>query len=260
MEKLTLDKNQISDLVSGNLYPVAPERKFLSRCIDGRYDNRPDLPPLGVPGADAGELALVFAAAREYGFEVDGNKAFKALVEVVGGAKNIQLHTDSHAEKGTVVAGCGHLKQITLDPKAYGLTPDEIDFIKAKMSEAKKKGAEEVVLHGEHLEGAVLLVKGPYSIQPRFILTLGGKREVEVFVYHAGLVDERHRVLAKAYIENKAVKLINDLDEEYLYQVLSETTEDHLMETAKRLAKGLPVYEVVFSEDGKFKIEERGVV
>ncbi len=261
MEKIILDKQQISDLVVANHYPVDPQRKFLSRCIDGRYDNNPNLPPLAIPGGDAGELAVVFATGNTYGFEVDGKKTFQTLVEVVGGVKNTQFHTDSHSEAGIPAGGCGHLKQMILDPKAYAMEAEQIDLIKTLLSQAKNKGACETILHGEHLEGAVLQVRGKESILPRFTVEAGrGEREVEVFVYQASLVDARHRLLAQKLIANKAVKLYNDLDADYLYQAISEVTEDHLMETAKRLAKGLPIYAVSFKDKDGFEIKEMGRV
>ncbi len=261
MEKLKLNKQQVYDLTVDNRYKIDPARKFLSRCIDGRYENSENLPPLAIPGADAGEMAIILATANDYGFEVDREKAFRALIDVIGGMRNLQFHTDNHAEAGATLGGCGHLKQMSLDPEAYSLKPDQVEFVKEKFDQAKKQGAEEVVLTGEHLEGAVLQVKGPFSITPRSSLeTKEGKKPVEVFVFHASLVDERHRALADKLIESGAVKLYQGQDGEYLYQVISETTEDHLMETAKRLAKGLPIYEVVFRNDGSFEIREMGEV
>ena len=84
----------------------------------------------------------------------------------------------------------------------------------------------------------------------------GGSTEVQVFVYHQSLVDQRHRQLRKLLVEKKAVKLLEGCDAEYLYQALSEMAENHLMETAKRLAKQLPIYEVKFDEDESFIINQ----
>jgi hypothetical protein len=73
-------------------------------------------------------------------------------------------------------------------------------------------------------------------------------------------VNERHRLIAKKLIEERAVKFFPDCDEEYLFEALSETTENHLFETLKRLASGLPIFEVGFENDGSFKIKEMGKV
>ncbi len=261
MKKINLVIDQIQELVAKNKYKVNENNKFLSRCIDGRYLTSNNLPPLATPGADAGELALVLATGNVYGFTVDVGKSFDLLTELVGGIKNINFHTDEHGDKKIVLSGCGHIKQMRLDPEAYNLEENQLKGLTKILTKAGKKGAKETVLQGEHLEAAIIQIKGNYSIYPRFLLeTDEEKNEVEVFVYQSTLVDKRHRELAKKLIENKAVELFPGCDEEYLFEILSETTENHLIETAKRLAKGLPVYEINFSDDGSFTIEEMGKV
>lgn len=256
MNKIILTQDNIREIVADNKYKVEEKTKYISRCIDGRYENSKDLPVLAFPGADVGELALILATANSYGFEINVEKTFKSLVKVVGGENNFRLHTDSHGDKNIRASGCGHWKQINLDPKAYNLNEDQIKLIQDKLTIGQS-----VTLNGEHLEGAVLIVKGDYGILPQLSLyTDQGKKQVQVFVYHQTLVDERHRLLAKELIKNKAVIFKNGEDEDWLYNALSDTAENHLMETAKRLAKGLPIYSVVFKEDGSFKIEQQGIV
>ena len=260
MKKIILSKERVFEIVSANRYQVDKKTRFLSRCIDGRYKNNlrsSDLPALAFPGADVGELALIFATGNTYGFKVDGEKALEVLAKVVGGLENFGLHTDYHGDKKIAVSGCGHWKQINLDPTAYKLETAQVKDIQKLIDQVKKNGANEVILEGEHLEGAVLIVRGSWGILPRYKLQFeGGANEVQTFVYHQSLVDERHRVLASTLLRQKAVKLDEGCDEEYLYQVLSEIAENHLMETARRLAKGLPIYEVKFDEDGGFTLSE----
>jgi len=262
MNKIILDKTQLSILVFENRYEIDKKNKFLSRCIDGRYLNNKDLPALAFPGADAGELVLIIATANAYGFEVNPEKAYKSLVKVVGGEKNIQLHTDGHDKSGQALGGCGHIKQITLTPADYHLTDNETDFIKKKFSQAVKKGAKQAVLQGDHMEGAVVFISGNYGIYPQYLLKTesGGETNVQIFEYHQSLVDERHQVLCSTWFHQKAVKLPKDCDEEYLFQAISEVAETHTLETAKRLAKGLPIYHVKFDKEGNFDIEELGNV
>lgn len=260
MNKFTLSKHQLSHV----LFDMAYEAKnpLLSRCIDGRYENNEQLPALAVQGADAGELALIFATANACGLTLDMDLALKALVDTVGGVKNIQFHTDSHAEKGVILAGCGHIKQASLDLESYNLTKEQVEFIKEQFMELKKKGAKETVLHGDHAESAVVFVKGNYGILPRFKLGQSdGGREGMIFVFHRSFVDSRHRMLAKKLLELKALGLEGGLGVEYVYTVLSDACENHLLETAKRLAKGLPIYEVQFFESvNRFEVKELGMV
>jgi len=283
MKKIILSKEQIFELVSENRYRVDEKTKFFSRCIDGRYApaisnfqfpiskqtsnfQKPiskinQLPALAFPGADVGELTLLFATANVYGFEVDREKAVESLLEVVGGEKNFGLHSGRHGDPQVIASDCGHYKTIKRHPEAYQIEKDQIDFIDQALIKMKKKGAKEIILEGEHLEGAILMVRGDWGILPRYKLQFeGGANEVQVFVYHQSLVDERHRVLASTLLRRKAVKLFKGCGVDYLYQVLSEMAENHLMETAKRLAKGLPIYQTNFEKDGGFEIKEMGKV
>ncbi|MBI2051361.1 hypothetical protein HYT33_01220 [Candidatus Roizmanbacteria bacterium] len=257
MERRILVSRELQELISHNRYKVDPSKKFISRCIDGRYENSSDLPALAIPGADAGELALIFATGNIYGFEVDEEKTFETLVKVVGGIENLRFHTDAHASKDSVLAGCGHMKQIFSKIQIYHIEEKETKFIQEKAREAKNEGAKEIVLQGEHKEGAVVFVSGDYSFFPQDDLEAEeGRVHAQAFIFHKSLVDERHKILCEKLIENKAVKLFDGLDGEYLYQVLSQTTEDHLFEAAKQLASGLPIYEVAFDDDGDFEIEK----
>lgn len=261
MQKIILTKEQISQLIWENRYKIEEKSRFLSRCIDGRYQNNENLNPLAFPGADAGELALIFATANDFGFEIDEKKILATLLEVVGGVKNFNLHTDHHGDPKIVASGCGHVKQMRLDSEAYSLEKDQIKLLENSLLTLKKNGANEAVLQGKHEEGAVIIVRGNYSLYPRFRLnTEGGAVAVEFFVFHESLVNERHKILAKKLLENKAVKLIDGCDEEYLYEALSDMTDHHLFETAKRLAKDLPIYGVTFSDDGMFMVEDMGKV
>lgn len=108
-------------------------------------------------------------------------------------------------------------------------------------------------------EGAVLQVRGVYSVNPLFsVRTERGNIKGEMFVFHETFTNNKHKILAKKLIENKAVKLFPGCDEEYLYEVLSEVTESHLFETLKRLASGLSMFQVNFENDGSFDIKEMG--
>jgi len=283
MKKIILSAELVRELISKNRYRIEEKTKFLSRCIDGRYSNQfkvqssklkvttqnskiaeTDLPALAFPGGDVGELALIFATANSYGFEVDGEKAYKIFIKAIGGEKNFGIHSDYHAvpagrqgDANKSASDCGHWKQINLDPQAYNLEKDQIDFIQKKLDQLKKKKIKEIILEGEHLEGAVLLVKGSWGILPRYkIETDGGSQETQVFIYHQSLVDERHQVLASTWLKEKAVKLYNGCDKDYLYEALSEMAENHLMVTIKRLAKQLPIYEVKFNDDESFIINQ----
>jgi len=261
MKKIILAKEQVYEFVNKNKYRVDEQRKFLSRCVDGRYKNALDLPPLAIPGADAGQLSLILATANSYGLELDTTKVISILVEIVGGEKNFNFHTDQHGESKIPASGCGHIKQQNLDFQAYDLDQSQLAYLQKTLSALKKKGAREVVLEGEHQEGAVLQVQGNYSLYPQAqIETSEGAVNLQAFIYQSSLVAARNRLIAKKLIEQSAIKLFPGCDEDYLYAALLEVSDNHVFETLKRLASGLPIYQVTFDEDGSFTVKEMGKV
>lgn len=261
MKKTILNLTQISEFVFSNKYQVEETEIRKTRCIDGRYLGQ-DLPAFAYPGADAGMLATVFATARTNGYDLDQEKAYSVISDLVGGEKNLQFHSDSHAHGDLALTGCGHIKQMTLSPEAYDLTTDEVEFIKNKFTQAKKKEAHEIILQGDHQEGAVVFINGNWGIYPQGEVTMeiGEKQPAQIFIYHKTLASEYFRILTKELIAKKAIIFKDSETEEMLLTALLEVADIHLLETAKRLAKGLPIFDVKFEEDGQFKIEEMGSV
>jgi len=278
MQKRKLTIEEVEELVRENRYPVNEKHWFLSRCIDGRYERKvqsskfkvQSLEPLAKPGADIGDLMIVFVANREYDLRIKPEKIFEALLKTVGSWKNLRFQTDEHSklkvksEKLKVdyseFLGCGHFKQATEDPSAYGLVEEEIKAINGFLTKAIKKEAKCEILQGEHLEGAVVMVKGEdWSIAPKLMannLTIKqfSNETIEVFIYQKTLDNKRRRILAKNLLPY--VKTSFSVDEEYLYQILSQVSDNQLLETVNRLAKDLPAYEVEFEEGGEFEIKQ----
>ena len=115
MSSVSIAQEDLEHLLKKNIYQFDSHSRFISRCIDGRYKNDVSLPSLAMPGADVGEMAVLFATANKFGFEIDGEKAWKTLVEVIGGDENIRFHTDSHAEKNTIMGGTVTLRVARLE-------------------------------------------------------------------------------------------------------------------------------------------------
>jgi len=257
MNKYILTLNDVDAFVSSTKYQV--ENPLISRCIDGRYTPAETLPILGFPGADPGQLGVIFAALHTNGIEGDHTKIVEAVSKVVGGKDKLHQHTDSHADQTVTLGGCGHIKQASTDPEAYSLTNEDIGFIKEVFTPLRKQN--ETVLHGDHQEGAVLLLKGGWGVAPQAtIQTQDGRKAVQVFVFHSTYATKRNKIIAQQLVDSGAVTLPRGTDVEYIERALHEETENHLMETAKRLAKGLPIYEVSFDERGDFVIKELGTV
>lgn len=258
MNGLKLSKEYIEDFVYTNKYLINPSQKFLSRCIEGGYLNDKHIHPLSIAGADTGDLAILYATANMYGFEINENKAYKTFLEIIGGPANFSFHSHHKATANHSAVGCAHMSQIKLHPEVYSLDTAQIELIAKQSHDAEKKGAQETILKGNSQEGAVIQIQGEWGIYPQYhVKTSESTMPIQVFIFHKTQTDERHRALAKKLVENKAVKLFANLDEEYLYEVLSSTTEDHFFETIKRVAVGLPIFDVIFKNNGSVAIEER---
>lgn len=251
MNKTLLTQEELSMMVFDTKYKVEGEAQYISRCIDGRYEPSDNLPALAYPGADAGELALILATAHSYGFPFHEEVIYDSLVETVGGEKNLHFHFED----------CDPIRQLSLTPQDFSLEAKDVEFIRSKITEAVKKVARQVVLQGEHEEGAVIYVKGIYGIQPRYLLkTEHGESKIAIFTYHTTLVNERHKLLAQKLVEKEALTLPTGCNHEYLYQALSEMADTHTLEILKRISKDLPIFQVTIEPDSTFKINDLGKV
>ncbi|NTU46022.1 hypothetical protein HGA88_00150 [Candidatus Roizmanbacteria bacterium] len=260
MPNVTLAPADIQDLITANTYPVEESTRFISRCMEGQYEKAP-LPSLAIPGGDAGDLAILYATGEKYGFTVEYEKALDTFLDLIGGSANFSLHTDCYAAGNEGAAGCSCLQQIRLHGEAFGITQEQIVILNSQIERVKKEGAQELLLNGDHQEGAVLIVEGQYGVLPQYqTSSFAGAGVVQVLVFQKTLVDARHKEFARKLVENGGVKLLDGCDEEYLYETLSETTDDHFLETVKRITPGLPLYLVRFDEAGEFTVEEQGVV
>jgi hypothetical protein len=262
-EKLILTKEQLYQVVQSNRYPFDKLNLNLSRCIDDRYQNMVGLPPLTIPGGDIGQLAIIFAAANNFGFAVDKEKVFEILIDFLQGEKNFHFHTDNHSDERILAGGCSYFKLVKQEPEKFFVTNKEIDFIEDKLAKLVKNGVKQTVLNGHHNEAAAVLIKGSEGILPRFEIettTDGEVRKItsSIFVFHQTLFKDRQKKLAEMLLAQKAIDLFPGLDEEYLTFTLVETGETHLFEALNQLAKGLPLFQVIFKQNFRFSITEMG--
>lgn len=261
MQHLFIDREHAFEFARVNRVKL-PEHAYLNtRCIDGRYESTPETPFFTFPGADAGEFLLACSAANEFGFDIDYDKVFAVLTKLVGGKENLRFHTDEHAHSDEPLKGCGYVGQVRQAPADYGIIPADISYVEKAFAQAQKAGAKQTVLRGDHEESVVFLVRGGYGIMPQGDAIVDNRRHhIQAFIYHQTLADKRHRLYAKALLEEGALVIPAGVDESYLYEVFADVAETQLMETLRRLAKGLPIYEIVFDKDGLFEIEDMGTV
>lgn len=254
MRRFLLSHDQAYSFVSGNSYTPSSAQKLLSRDIEGRYQNAPDMPAVTIPGGDIGEMAILLAASNIYGFHVDPELAFNIFVETVG-IENLSLTSPTSKQKTT------YYEQLLGNFKEYNLDEDQIQLIEKLRKDVVKKGAKEVTFETESTEGALFMLKGNKSLYPQYELEIEDRNmRVSAYSFHAGLINERHAEIVKKLLEKNAVTLYDRLDENYLIEVLSVTAEDHLFETMKRIAQGVPIFEVIFKDDNTFTFTDLGFV
>lgn len=238
--KKILTFEDIDELVLQNRFPVTKKNRH-ARCIDGRYTSD-TIGSLARPGADAGVMMELLAVNREYNIGLTHQLMEEIIVSVVKGYDNFYLHSDTHHKQD--VLGCGHINEAHKDPSAYQLEKSDMDYMDSFLVDAQHKGAINVILEGEHNEGAVLIIRGEHwSVAP-----IG-----KTFVYHQALDDLRRKTLVDILLPyvDKSLKV----SKEYLYDILTQVADNQRLETVRRLASQLPIYEVVFEKNGAYKVK-----
>lgn len=232
------------------------QNRVMSRCIDGRYTRDESLSALAIPGADIGQMIMLFAAANRMGQKLKIDETFQALFDVVGGVENVRFHTDDsdHTDKTKLADGCGYFKYVSEDPEKFGVKGDLIKALRIKFEELLNKGAQQVVLPGKHEEQAALVVSGDTGINP----------DGKFFVFHETLVDDRNKKIVDRLFELQAIEGLNyenglvEKNKQHFMSTLREVTQMHLGLTGEKLAKGKPIFEVDFSQGSDFTLQQKG--
>ncbi len=243
-----LNVHHIEELVRRNSYDLDPDTSHQSRCICGTYENNDNLPALSLPGGDLGEAALALSSAYSFGFELS-IKGFQDNLKDIIGHKDIIRSINNNGHDPYL---CPYLRALIKHPSQYGLDVEAVEQFNELISHSgisKDRLINEPLKHKN--EEALIILQGSKGIFPRYTFeTDYGKWESSVLIYHKTLVNARHKALSKRLIENKSVKLFKDLNEEYLYQVISEMTDIHIFETLQHIDAALPIYDVkIFDED-----------
>ncbi len=162
-------------------------------------------------------------------------------------------------EKKEHIAYMDELNIVQAAGDSYGFEVKKDDL--KKIIQNIYGSATESFFPDERFNGAVLQIRGDYSIKPEFSVHMKhGNITGKLFVYQETEINKRHRELSNKLVQNKAVTLFPGTDEEYLYEVLTEVTEERFFETIKKQAKDLPIYLVKFDSEGGFTVEEMGKI
>jgi len=249
-----LDVHHIEELVRRNSYDLDPDTLHQSRCICGNYENKVDLPALSIPGGDLGEIAIALSSAYSFGFELSIKGFQDNLKDVIGHKDILRSINDSGHDPYL----CPYLRAVIKYPSQYGF---DIEAAEQFNEFIRDSGISKDRLINEPFkrknEEALIILQGSKGIFPRYIFeTDYGRWESSVLIYHKTLVNARHKALSKKLIENKSVKLYKDLNEEYLYEVISEMTDIHLFETLQHIDSVLPIYDITILDDDNPEIKK----
>lgn len=234
MQKITITPEELHDAVVMHRYTIDTKTEFQADASDLFRDNHSAA--LYIPGGDIGDMAIFLAAAHNYGFEIDKGALWNILM-------SYQSPELDHISKSP------HLHEIIDNNKAFQLDDSDCRFI------------ESLIPHKGHrvenvLNGAAILMKGQFTLPSCMEIVANTQRKnIYPFIFHYSLINKRHKDTVKKLLEENALKLFPGQDEEYLYEVISDMTDNHLFESIKRLIPTLPIYLVSFEENGNFSIE-----
>lgn len=247
-----MNSDQAQSFVEANAVLITDANKF-ARCVDGRYENITDCPMIAKPGGDAGDVMALYGALNILGKNLPMETPLNLVIENVNGTEHFNFHTDDKANPTDVGLGCGHVKQAKLDPDAYGLTAEQINFLVEQLPSLLEKGAHQEVLHGDHAEQAVIVVDSEtHGVMP---LLRDGENVSEAFIYQKTLHSQQLDQLSKSLQEAIAAQG-EVVEESEIRKALNDSFGKQLSETLKRLANGLPIFTAAINESGSVKIQE----
>jgi rhodanese-related sulfurtransferase len=162
--------------------------------------------------------------------------------------------------------GCGHLRLMHLNAADYRLRPGLVlDYLRA-FHRARWEGAfraEYEVLHGQHNERAVLNTRierplQPFSLIPLISPSCSG---CQVFVSHA--IASRYLLMLQLDFLLHQTDLIREFHNDVRSDLVAEAenlSDVHAKNSLGHLAKGLPIYDVLFTNSGQVHVAFAGMV
>ncbi len=246
-----LTSSQIEELISENQYTFTGNTNE-SRCFSGHFDNSNNLPALALPGGDIGELAVLYSASLVYGFEVNLLQSAKVIEDIVGTSKNSMYQHSSL----NCAEECRYLHLLSESPEIYSIKKDSATDLFSTIEQSRIGSKTSSGFKELYRESACVIVEGNVGILPQYMFeTYEQKINARIFIYHKTFVDQRRHKISQALIKTKAVKLYKGLSEEYLYEVISEIGDAHIIETVSKIDSKIPIYSAVITPTGAIKIE-----
>lgn len=235
MQKYILSKDALSEILYLHTVPLDKVHNSGVAPSEMLYQTSEAVVPVTIPGGLLGDLAVIFSTAEQYGLEVDESKTWEIL-----SALSVQPTVSTP-----------FINHIITHPDTLSLTPSHSLFL-SKMAKSFKSPHSEP----QYPNGAVLIVKGDNALTLPIQAKVEG-REIIVypFVFHHTLVNTWHRNVCEKLIEANAITLLEGQETEYLYEVISDTTDTFLFEDMNYSAPQLPIYSITYLPE-EVKIED----
>jgi len=155
--------------------------------------------------------------------------------------------------------GCGHIRLMLLHSDGYGTREKLVVHFLRAFYRLWWKGASELeltLLPGDHGEGAVVNVSLAEQIWglsrvPLISPSCGGR---QMFVNHPDVASFLRRTTVRSLARSAPPLCIEHAQEDALQNAIDELATQQLGATLNHLAKGLPIYDVVFAGDGSFDV------
>jgi rhodanese-related sulfurtransferase len=160
--------------------------------------------------------------------------------------------------------GCGHLRLELMKPSEYGTREALVSSVLRSFHRSRWEGhpdMELVPLAGGHTERAVINVRiaGPLLPFSRIPLVSPAVGAAQVFVHHPRITSYLRRQLAQFLALQTDITRIS-IDAEWLHEEMVRVGAIQLTQTLGALAKGLPIYDVVFHGEDRVEVRHGGFV
>ena len=194
--------------------------------------------PVVVPGGLLGVLSIWLSTSNAYGLQIDYSKFALSLMEL------------THQK---IAASPQYLKMLQEQRGNLKIPVEQLNFLDSY--------THPLMQINTHFEGGIFMVKGRSGLKPTLHVTSGtGTFSVFVYVFHQSQLNTLNRVLAKQCIENDVVSLFEGQDEEYLYEIVSDTADEFFYESIRYFCKDLPLYLLEYKDDGGIESTEQGLI
>ncbi|MHC4452068.1 MAG: hypothetical protein ACYS0E_18330, partial [Planctomycetota bacterium] len=158
--------------------------------------------------------------------------------------------------------GCGHIRLMLEHEAEYGVRKELVlGFLRAffRLWWTGSPEIRFVALPGHHSEAAVLQVRLDEEIWglsrvPLIAPNCGGR---QMFVNHPDVSAFLRRTTIRALVRGAGSLQVDPSLEPQLLATVESMAAQQLDATATRLARGLPMFDVVFAADGSFEVHEQ---